>query len=131
MIDAEKCPDLVPPLCVAAAAAKGRTVIKGISRLRYKESDRIKTVSAMLCSVGISCESSDDVLVINGGKPVRGIINSYGDHRIAMSGALFSVINGETIVIDSDCVKKSDPLFFEKAELLSDVRFTEGRYVVN
>ena len=131
VIDAEKCPDLVPPLCAAAAVAKGRTVIKGISRLRYKESDRIKTVSAMLCSVGISCESSDDVLVINGGKPVRGIINSYGDHRIAMSGALFSVINGETIVIDSDCVKKSDPLFFEKAKLLSDVRFTEGRYVVN
>lgn len=84
-------PDMIdefPALFVAAAAARGATVIRGAGELRVKESDRIATMAAGLRSLGIVIEETADGAVITGGRLGGGIIESHGDHRIAMSFAV-------------------------------------------
>ncbi len=113
--DAENCPDLVPIASVLASYANGRTEIKNIERLRIKESDRIQTTIAMLKAFGIRAENIENDLIIYGGKPVVSTIDSFNDHRIAMSGAvLASCASGEhSIIKNAKAVNKSYPTFFE------------------
>ena len=114
-IDATNIPDLVPILSVVAAAAKGRTVIRGASRLKLKESDRLASVSDMLFTLGASIAKTDDGLIIDGGKPLTGgVVSSCSDHRIAMSAAVASLIcEGEVTVTDAEAVAKSYPAFWD------------------
>ncbi len=113
--NADGCPDLVPAVAIALACAQGESVIRGISRLRLKESDRVKTISDMLLSFGADVAVSADELRIYGkGKLGGGVINSAGDHRITMSGAIGgAVADGITTVTEPDCVKKSYPDFWK------------------
>lgn len=89
VIDAAQIPDLVPILCMAAAAAEGKTEIRNAGRLRIKESDRLTAMADCLKRLGVPVEEKQDGLVIHGGTlteqqgEIR--IDAYGDHRIVMS----------------------------------------------
>ena len=106
--------DEFPILCVAAAKAKGITKITGAHELRVKESDRIRSMASELRKAGVKAEELDDGIIIEGREdllPSSGI-ESYGDHRIAMSMIIAGLtINGETTVTDTDCVNTSFPSF--------------------
>lgn len=113
-IDASQIPDLVPVLATVASVAEGQTVIYNASRLRIKESDRLMSVSEMLTSFGADISETEDGLIING-KPrlSGGVTKSYGDHRIAMSAAVASVVCRDDVIIDNaEAVAKSYPGFW-------------------
>lgn len=119
-IDAAQIPDLVPILAVVAAGAKGETHIYGAARLRIKESDRLKTVCAFLTALGGDIEETTDGLIIRGGKPLGGgTVDSAGDHRIAMSAAIASILAEGTVTISgAEAVRKSYPDFWAHFEAL-------------
>lgn len=119
-IDAAQIPDLVPILAVVAAGAQGETHIYGAARLRIKESDRLKTVCAFLTALGGDIEETTDGLIIRGGKPLGGgTVDSAGDHRIAMSAAIASIIAEGTVTISgAEAVRKSYPDFWAHFEAL-------------
>lgn len=114
-LDCVDTPDLVPILSIAATAAEGKTTFTRVGRLRYKESDRLAAMKALLEAFGINSEIGEDTYIVTGGKPVaQRSIDSFGDHRIAMSAAILATIaNGATTIIGAECVAKSYPLFFE------------------
>ena len=114
-LDCTDTPDLVPILSVAAAAAEGETLFTHVGRLRYKESDRLEAMRTLLASFGISSEIGEDTYKVTGGKAAATTtIDSFGDHRIAMSAAIMSTIaEGETVIDNAECVAKSYPLFYE------------------
>ena len=115
-IDASQIPDLVPVLAVAAAVAQGETRIVGASRLRIKESDRLATVTAMLTALGGDVTETSDGLIIRGvPRLTGGIVDAAGDHRIAMSGAIASLVcDGAVTIAGAECVAKSYPTFWEE-----------------
>lgn len=113
-IDVSQCPDLVPPLAIAAAFAEGTTHITGAARLRIKESDRLQSVSDNLNQLGIEVQELSDGLTIHGGKMHTGQVNSYNDHRITMAFSVAAACVPEGILIkDAQCINKSYPRFFE------------------
>jgi len=113
-IDARDIPDLVPVLSVAAAAKTGAT-FKNISRLRAKESDRVQSVIAMLRSLGVKAESTENTLTIFPGQFHGGTVDSANDHRIAMSAAIAATIaEGPVTIIGAQCVEKSYPAFWDE-----------------
>jgi 3-phosphoshikimate 1-carboxyvinyltransferase len=105
--------DEVPALAVAAAFADGDTVIRDAAELRVKESDRIASVSELLTGLGAAVQTSEDGMVIHGGRGLSaGCSISYGDHRLAMAAAIAAAAsNGESLVRDVDCVQTSFPSF--------------------
>ena len=117
--DMRDCPDLFPVVSVLCASANGTSILTGLKRLRIKESDRVKSMANGLVKMGAEVNVSDDKMEINC-KRLRGTtINPYNDHRIAMAFAVLSLIaNGETIILDADCVSKSYPRFWEDLESL-------------
>jgi len=108
--------DEFPALMIAAAAAEGRTVLRGAAELRVKESDRIAAIAAGLKAVGISVTEHEDGLVVEGGRIRGGQVDSRGDHRIAMAFAMAG-LTSEAPVRISDCtnVDTSFPGFVELA----------------
>lgn len=115
-LDCKDTPDLVPILAVAASVATGKTTFTNVGRLRFKECDRLLAIERMLASFGISSETGDDTLtVFGGGKAIaKTPVDSFNDHRIAMSAAILSTIaEGETIINNAECVAKSYPRFYE------------------
>jgi 3-phosphoshikimate 1-carboxyvinyltransferase len=106
-------PDLVPTLAVLAAFAAGDTVITGVAHLRHKESDRLQAVAAELARLGIEARETADGLVIRGGAPKGAVIQTYNDHRIAMSFAVAGLQTPGMSITDPDCVAKSFPGFWE------------------
>ena len=111
-------PDLVPTLAVLAAFAQGETVITGVSHLRHKESDRLAAVTAELRKLGIDARETADGLIIPGGRPHGAAIDTYQDHRIAMSFAVAGLKTPGLTINDPDCVAKSFPEFWEFWEKL-------------
>ena len=112
-IDAKNIPDLVPILAVAAAVAEGETKIFGAERLRLKESDRIESVCALLSSIGATVRETDDGMIIRGKSRLSGgEVDSYNDHRIAMSAAIASLVCEEAVKIKNfEAINKSYPTF--------------------
>ena len=115
-IDATDIPDLVPILAVVATGATGETVITGAARLRLKESDRLETTAAMLRAVNADITLTDDGLTIRGCKPLTGgTVDAAGDHRIAMSAAVLSLLTeGPLTLTGAEAVSKSYPTFFKE-----------------
>jgi 3-phosphoshikimate 1-carboxyvinyltransferase len=104
--------DEFPALCVAAACAQGKTVIRGAAELRVKESDRIAAMATGLRALGIVVEESPDGAVIQGGQMHGGEIESHGDHRIAMAFAVAGqVADGPVRIRDVANVATSFPGF--------------------
>lgn len=110
--------DEIPVIAVAAAMADGTTIIKDAQELKVKESNRIKTVVCELKKMGVDIEETDDGMIINGGKEIKGAIcQSYDDHRIAMSIAIAALVaHGETTITNTQCVDISFPNFFNFLE---------------
>lgn len=122
-LDCMDTPDLVPILSVAAAVAQGTTTFTNVGRLRFKESDRLAAMKSVLESFGITSSVGEDTFTVYGGKPVAAHpVDSFGDHRIAMSAAVLStVVEGVTTIIGAECVAKSYPSFFEDFAALGGV----------
>lgn len=113
-VDVSQFPDLFPVLATLACAANGESLLYNAGRLRIKESDRITATANMITSLGGSVEEGDDYLKIFGkGYLDGGSVDCAGDHRIAMSAAVASLIckNGAELS-GSEAVKKSYPDFF-------------------
>lgn len=116
-VDVSQCPDLVPPIAVAAAFAKGKTNITGAARLRIKESDRLAAVSTNLNNLGIRTELREDGMTIYGGSIKAGSVDSFNDHRITMAFAVAAMqSDGEVIISGEESINKSYPKFFEDYE---------------
>ena len=111
-------PDLVPTLAVLAAFAQGETAITGVAHLRHKESDRLAAVAAELGKMGIKVRETADGLIIQGGRPVGVVIDTYQDHRLAMSFAVAGLKIPGIVIKDPGCVSKSFPDFWEFFEKL-------------
>ncbi|MBC7333207.1 MAG: 3-phosphoshikimate 1-carboxyvinyltransferase [Actinobacteria bacterium] len=117
-IEKEKIPNIIdeiPILCVASAVAQGVTTIRGAMELRYKESDRISAIASEFKKLGVNIEEKEDGLVIEGNRKLRvreGVVQSFGDHRIAMSLAILSLLStGRVTILDSECINTSFPSF--------------------
>ena len=112
-VDMRDNPDLVPVCAVLACMADGKSVIQGVRRLRFKESDRIESLSSELSKMGANIKPLDDRLIIYGGKDLHGAeIDPHGDHRIAMACMVAALkASGETIIHDAECINKSYPNF--------------------
>jgi len=121
--------DEFPILFVAAAAAKGKSVFSGIGELRVKESDRIAAMAAGLRSLGIEVDESEDGAVVHGGRFSGGNVESFGDHRIAMSLAVAGTIAADSVRIsDVAAVDTSFPGFCDcMAAIGADVQADQGR----
>jgi 3-phosphoshikimate 1-carboxyvinyltransferase len=109
--------DELPVLFIAAAAASGETVFTGAAELRVKESDRLAVMAEGLAAVGVPHELAPDGIRIEGGHRLRAAtVDSHGDHRIAMSFAVASLLaDGELTVRDVANVGTSFPGFVETA----------------
>lgn len=113
VFDATDSPDLFPPLVVLASYAKGKSRIKGVSRLAGKESNRAETLVEEFTKVGIKIETDGDDMTVLGGAVTGGTVNSRNDHRIAMAAAVAGVGAGGSINIQGyECINKSYPDFF-------------------
>ncbi len=114
-IDASNIPDLVPVCAVLACYSKGKCRIYNAKRLRYKESDRLASLHLGLKKMGAGITMKEDGLTIRG--PCRmheATIDPHNDHRIAMAYAVAALgATGETKILDSECVSKSYPSFFD------------------
>jgi 3-phosphoshikimate 1-carboxyvinyltransferase len=117
-MDMSAMPDLVPTLGVLAAFAEGETVISGVAHLRLKESNRLAAVVTELTKMGVTAEETEDGLRIVGGSPHGAEIDTYQDHRIAMSFAVAGLKTPGVVIRDPDCVAKSFPDFWEYFEEL-------------
>ena len=113
-IDAAQIPDLVPIIATMASVAEGKTTIYNAERLRLKESDRIESVCAMIQSLGGDITPTSDGMIIVGKKYLEGgIVDSFADHRIAMSAAISSTVcKNPVTIIGCEAVNKSYPDFF-------------------
>ncbi len=123
LISGDEIPNLIdeiPIISVAASFAKGETKISDAKELRYKESDRIKTVKNEFSKLGAEIEELEDGLIIRGMKKIQETnikVSSHYDHRIAMSLIIFAMANSLEIEIDDvSCINTSFPSFFECLE---------------
>ncbi len=118
--DATDCPDLFPPLVSLASYCNGHTVIKGVNRLKHKESDRGITLKEEFAKLGVDINLQDDLMIINGdGNLKGGVVHSRHDHRIAMACAVAGLRAASATTIEqSDAINKSYPAFFEHMKLL-------------
>lgn len=119
--DATNSPDLFPALVALAAAADGVSTIRGIERLRGKESDRGEVLREEYRKLGIEIELdyAENIMRVVGGKPHAAEVDSHDDHRIAMSLAITALrIEDEVEIRNRECVAKSYPSFFDDLEML-------------
>lgn len=114
-VDVTDTPDLVPILAIVAGLSKGVSKIIGISRLKYKESNRINSTIEMLRSYGIKADIVENAIRIEGKNYFTGAhIDSHSDHRIAIAAAIGSGrARGPVTISDAQCVNKSYPNFWE------------------
>lgn len=114
-INVNDVPDLSVSIATLSSVANGCSEIQGIERLRIKESDRISTIISTLSAFGVSAKYTNDNITIKGIKKekiLKGSIICPSDHRIAMMAGVLSLIHGGE-VDNAECVKKSNPLFWQ------------------
>jgi 3-phosphoshikimate 1-carboxyvinyltransferase len=107
-------PDMVPTVGVLAAFRKGRTVITNVAHLRIKESNRLAAMVAELNRIGIAAHELPDGLMVEGGQAGPAAIETYNDHRIAMSFAVAGLCTPGIEIADKKCVDKSFPGFWKE-----------------
>jgi 3-phosphoshikimate 1-carboxyvinyltransferase len=116
VIDGDEIPNVIdelPILAVAAALARGETVIRDARELRVKETDRIHAVAHNLRQMGVPVDEFDDGMAITGGAALKGAeLDSFGDHRIAMAFAIAGMFaEGVTTINNTECISTSYPGF--------------------
>jgi 3-phosphoshikimate 1-carboxyvinyltransferase len=119
-VDMGDCSDTAQTLAAVAAFADGRTRITGIGFIRRKETDRIAATVAELRRAGVDAEEEPDGLVVRPtpGAPRGARIQTYDDHRMAMSFAVLGLRTPGTVVLDPGCVSKTFPGFFDTLDQL-------------
>jgi 3-phosphoshikimate 1-carboxyvinyltransferase len=118
--DATHCPDLFPPLSNLAVACEGTSVFKGVKRLVHKESNRALAMQQEWLKLGVDVQIVGDEMHIKGVKVLGGKMDSHNDHRIAMMGAVASLVSENPITISGySSVGKSYPNFFKDFKFLS------------
>lgn len=107
--------DEIPVIAVASCFATGTTIIKDAQELKVKESNRIKTVITELKKFGADITETEDGMIIQGGNPLKGcIVESYNDHRIAMSMTIAGTCaSGQTTITGAECANISFPNFYD------------------
>jgi 3-phosphoshikimate 1-carboxyvinyltransferase len=121
-IGAEEVPRLIdelPLVALAAGMARGDTVVTGAAELRVKETDRIETVTTSLKDLGVRITAGDDGFRVRGvpTRPKGGGMDSFGDHRLAMLGAVAGLVSREGVSLEgTEAVAISFPGFFELLE---------------
>lgn len=113
--------DELPVVAALACFAEGTTIIKDAQELKVKESNRIDVMVQNLSAMGACVTATDDGMVIEGGRPLHGaVVDSRLDHRIAMTFAVTALAcDGETEILNADCVRISYPNFYEDLKKLS------------
>ncbi|MBO7583847.1 MAG: hypothetical protein J6T20_08650 [Treponema sp.] len=114
-LDAADYPDIVPYIAIVAAAYAKSTSIKNIERLHFKECDRVEATINALKAAGGNAYEKEGTLYITGGHNATGelCVNTYGDHRMAMTACLVAAWTGLPVLIDNkECVNKSFPGLF-------------------
>ena len=118
VVDMNRLPDGVMTLAVLAALAQGETRIVNVANLRIKESNRLAALVAELRRMGIEAEELADGIRIQGGEPHGADIETYADHRMAMSFAILGARVPGMRIGTPECVSKSYPTFFEELQVL-------------
>lgn len=117
--DASDSPDLIPPLVTLACRCTGTSRIKGVARLKHKESDREAALLEEFTRLGAKIDVEDDSFFVKGSRLKGGLVSSHGDHRIAMASAVAGLCAEESVIIeDSGCVSKSYPRFWQDMKKL-------------
>jgi 3-phosphoshikimate 1-carboxyvinyltransferase len=114
--------DELPLFALAAAMARGQSVVRGAGELRVKESDRIETVTISLRALGVRITATEDGFRVTGvpTRPRGGRMDSRGDHRIAMLGAVAGLVSRDGVEVgDAESVAISFPGFFELLAFLT------------
>lgn len=107
--------DELPVLAVAAACAAGTTTVRDAEELRVKESDRISVMTSQLAALGINITAREDGFVVQGGRRLKGgRVQSFGDHRVAMSLSVAALAAASPVVLDDpQCMAVSYPAFLD------------------
>ncbi|MDH4279897.1 MAG: 3-phosphoshikimate 1-carboxyvinyltransferase [Acidimicrobiia bacterium] len=117
-VDMADISDTAQTMAVVAACAEGPTEITGIGFIRHKETDRIAAPVTELQRLGIRAESTDDGFIVHPGPVTGGLVDTYDDHRMAMSFALLGLVHPGVVIDNPGCVDKTFPRFFEVLDSL-------------
>ena len=115
--------DELPALSIAMACANGTSIVKNAEELRVKESDRISTVVEGLRASGIEVEEFEDGYAITGGELKKALVDSDGDHRIAMSFIIAGLKSGMEVT-DLECINTSFPNFFDILKRITNIEIS-------
>jgi len=102
-VSAEEVPlliDEVPLLALVATAAEDDTVIEGLAELRVKESDRLSAVADIITGLGGHVDVVGEALHVHPGRPLGGVVDSRGDHRLAMLGAIAGLMSRDGVTVE-------------------------------
>jgi 3-phosphoshikimate 1-carboxyvinyltransferase len=121
-LDMEDCPDQVQTMAVLSAFAHGVTKISGVRSLRVKETERVQALKNELAKMGIKTEDTHDTLTIYGGNPHPALIDTYGDHRMAMAFAVAGTKLRGMKIRNPEVVNKTFPTFWNE---LNGIRLTQ------
>jgi 3-phosphoshikimate 1-carboxyvinyltransferase len=126
-VDVDATPDIAPLLMLFASQCHGTSIIRGTSRLRFKESDRVASSLTTLQAFGASSIIRDNEVVIKGPVQLLGAtVDSYQDHRIVMMATLAALLaKGTTTIRNAEAITKSYPSFFQ------DLKQVGGRYEIS
>jgi len=111
--DLSDCIDLLPTMAVLAAVASGVSEFTGIDRARLKESNRVSALREGLEKMGIKVGEERNKLTVTGSVPKGSVIDTKGDHRIAMAFGILGSAVGETIINGAECISKTFPEFWD------------------
>ena len=110
--DLSDCIDLLPTMVILAAVADGVSQFDGISRARLKESNRVSSLREGLERMSIEVIEESNRLTVTGSQPKGAVIDSKGDHRIAMAFGILGSVTGEIVIEQAECVTKTFPDFW-------------------
>ena len=116
--DLSRCSDQALTLAAIAPFADGPVRITGISHIRYQECDRIAAICKNLAALGIECREEEDGVTITPGTPHAAELDSFGDHRVAMSFGLTAVRVPGIVIRDRECCRKTFAEYFDVLDSL-------------
>ena len=112
--DLTDCIDLLPTMAVLAAVSDGTSELTGIERARIKESNRVAAVKEGLERMGIDANEEQNKLTIADSRLKGTVIDSKGDHRVAMAFSILGLAIGDTVINGAECVSKTYPAFWSE-----------------
>jgi 3-phosphoshikimate 1-carboxyvinyltransferase len=117
-VDLSDIPDMAQTLAAVAVFASSPTTVRGVGIIRFHETDRLAAVVAELQRCGVSAEATDDGFVVHPSAPQPATIETYHDHRMAMSFALLGLRAPGIAIVDPGCVAKTFPGYWDLLDAL-------------